>query len=160
MLEVLRMASGWHYGKAVPFHIISSCFRCVWETEKSTDISSPWGWMFSLLLWNQNMEESGEKNWSEQNGRSKQKHFPVQTGSNPVIWESKCNRIFLSGLCLLALTNQASSDLCLSLVILSWYPKHPRKGHFYLTCFLFYTFKGLYLAIWFEGNSLGKLEGW
>lgn len=35
----------------------------------------------------------------------------------------------------------------------------PRKGHFYLTFFLFYIFKGLCLAIWFEGNSICKLEG-
>lgn len=43
MLEVLRMASDWHFGKAVPFHIVSSCFLHAWEAEKSTDIATPCG---------------------------------------------------------------------------------------------------------------------
>lgn len=28
------MASDWHFGKAVPFHIVSSCFLHAWEAEK------------------------------------------------------------------------------------------------------------------------------
>lgn len=143
MLEVLRMASGWHYGKAIPFHIVSSCFLCEWETEKSTDIASPWGWMFRLLLWNQNVEGSGEKNWPEQNGRPKQKHFPVQMGSNPVIWESKCNHIFFSRV-VLACTNKSGLIRSLSLsrdfVII---PKASKKGTLLSDMFPFLHFQGI-----------------